>query len=484
MNKKNELIKNTLILALGKVFTQLMSFLLLPLYTIFLSPSDYGTVDLVTTYIVLFAPVITLQLEMAAFRHLIDARDNEQEKTKVISSTLRISGLLLIIFTILYILLGRFVNIPYSNLILFSIYATVFSNLFLQFARGLGKNKNFAVGSIMAGIVTVLSNIISIVVLHMGARGMLTSIVLANIVCSLYLFLSLKLYKYVDIKSSSKQLRSKLIKYSIPLVPNGVSWWVITVSDRTIVSIAISVAANGIYAVANKYAAIFTSIFSIFNMSWVESASVHINDTDRDEFFSETINASIRFFGSLGLILIAFIPLIFNFLINIKYNEAYQYIPILILAAFFNASVGLYGSIYVAKKMTKQVANTTIVAAIVNIALNLIFIKFIGVYAAAISTAVAYLTVFIYRHYDVKKYVKITYEKNIFINMAVLYTFAMVLYYYNNIFGNIANAIIITIIVILLNKSIVKVIKDKVLSLNGRRRPKLTIEQEIYEDSL
>ena len=84
MSKKSELIKNTLILALGKVFTQLISFLLLPIYTIFLSPAEYGVVDLITTYMILSVPLITVQLEMAAFRFLVDARDNEYEKQRIL----------------------------------------------------------------------------------------------------------------------------------------------------------------------------------------------------------------------------------------------------------------------------------------------------------------------------------------------------------------------------------------------------------------
>jgi len=124
------------------------------------------------------------------------------------------------------------------------------------------------------------------------------------------------------------------------------------------------------------------------------------------------------------------------------------------------------------------------VAAVINIVLTLVFIKFIGLYAAAISTAVAYLAMAIYRHYDIKKHVNITYEKNIFVKLTIFYAFTMLLHYYNNSIGNIANAIVITVVVILLNRSIIKIIKDKVLTIDYRKRKKLTPEQEIYEDSI
>lgn len=484
MNRKKELVKNTLILGLGKVSTQLVSFLLLPLYTLFLSPSEYGTVDLIITYIALLVPAVTLQLEMASFRFLVDARSSEHDKKQIISNILQVVSMILVVCIALFLIVNVVIPIQYAGLILLNICVTIFSNLFLQFARGVGDNKKFAIACIIAGLVTLLSTVLLIVLAHMGAGGMLLSIALANLGCVLYLFFALKLYRYISFKAQDKKLQKKLIEYSFPLVPNGISWWVIHVSDRTIISIIIGVAANGIYAVANKYAAIFSSAFSIFSMSWTESASMHINDKDRDKFFSETSNASIRLFGSLGLVLIAYIPLAFPFLINVSYSEAYLYIPILIVAAFFNAIVGLYSAVYVAKKMTKQVANTSIIAAVINIALTIVLMKLIGLYAAAISTAVAFLAMAIYRHYDVKKYVKITYEKNIFVKLAIVYAFTIVLYYYNNFLGNIANALIITIIIILLNKSIIKVIKDKVFAMGSRKQPKLTPEQKVQEELL
>jgi len=354
MNKKKDLIKNTLIIGLGKVSTQLISFFLLPLYTLFLSPSDYGTVDLIITYITLLVPAITIQLEMASFRFLVDARNSEREKKQIISNVLQIVSVILLVCVVLFLILNAFIHIQYASLILLNICVTIFSNLFLQFARGMGDNKKFAIACIVTGLTTLFGTVLLIVYAHMGARGMLLSIALANLACVIYLFFSLKVYKYISFKKQDKVLQKKLIAYSFPLVPNGISWWVINVSDRTIISIIIGVAANGIYAVANKYAAIFTSIFSIFGMSWTESASVHVDDKDRDTFFSETSNASVRLFGSLGLVLIAYIPLVFTILINAKYDEAYLYIPILIVGAFFNAVVGLYSAIYVAKKMTNK----------------------------------------------------------------------------------------------------------------------------------
>ena len=483
MNKKKELVINTLIIALGKISTQFISFLLLPLYTTHLSTDAFGLVDLAVTYIALLAPVITIQLEMAAFRFLIDARGSKDQKSTVISSILRLLGLLLAAFIMGYLFVDIFIDISFGHLVVLGIVTTVVSNMLLQFARGLGENVHFAIGGVIAGVTTIVLNVILIVGFQMGAGGMLTAMAVANAVCAIYLFVALRLYEYIDFNKKEDGISVKLLKYSMPLVPNGISWWLISAADRTIISILLGLSANGIFAIAYKFPIIFTSFFSIFGLSWTESASMHIDSKDRNKFFSEIINASIQLFGSLGLILIASVPLAFNVLIDTKYNEAYLYIPILIIGAFFNAIVGLYSAIYIAKKLTKQVANSSMIAALISITLTLVFTYFIGLYAAAIATAVAYLAMSIYRHYDVKKYVTITYEKNIFIILGMLYAFTMVLYYYNNLIGNIVNIVVIMATVLLLNKSIVKVLKTKVFSLVGRRK-KLTPEQQASEELL
>jgi O-antigen/teichoic acid export membrane protein len=469
VSKSKTLLKNTLILAVGKISTQLLAFLLLPLYTLHLSPNDYGLVDLITTYIALIVPVVTVQMEMAAFRFLVDSRESEAEKKRVISNIFWIVLPILAVCLALYMLLTIFVKLPYSGLILLNICVTIFSSLLLQFARGLGDNKKFAIASVLTGMATIVATLVFVVAMRQGVMGMLMATAIANATCALYLFAKLDVHRYIDFSLRDRKLQKDILKYSSPLVPNTVSLWVISVSDRTIISTMISVAANGIYAISNKYALIFNSIYSIFSMSWFESASVHINSKDRDKFFSQISNASIWLFGSMGLLIISYIPIAFKYMVNYRFNEAYMYIPILILAVFFNLIVSQYGAIYIAKKLTRQVMTTSIISAVVNISLTIILIKFIGIYAPAIATAIAYLVMAVYRHYDIKKYVAITYERGIFVKMAGLYGAVMVLYYYNHLVTNIISSVLVTLIAVRSNWSVIRVMKDKVLNIMSRR---------------
>lgn len=462
MSKKSSLAKNTIILAVGKFSSQLITFLMLPLYTAFLAPSDYGVVDLVVTYVALFAPTVTLQMEMAVFRFLIDARQSETEKKRVISNALQIAIAMTLILIAGFVTVGQFINIPYMWLVLAIIVMAVFSGFCLQVARGLGKNTNFAIASVITGVTTVVSNVYLIVFLGMGAAGLLTSMLLASALNVIYLVLSLKLYRYISLNNSDKNLKKELLKYSVPLVPNGISWWVINAADRTIISIVLGLTSNGIYAIASKFPLVFSAVFGVFGMSWTESASMHIGSKDRDKFFSDTFDTALRFFGALGLGIIATLPFVFPLLVHESYKEAYIYIPLMILGALFNAVVGLYSAVYVAKKMTKQVANTSITAAIISISINLILIQFIGLFAAALANAIAFLSMAIYRHFDLRRYVAISYKKSLFAIFTILYSIVIASYYINNLYLSIAMLGFVVLLAWWLNRGVVRFVWEKI----------------------
>ena len=281
---------------------------------------------------------------------------------------------------------------------------------------------------------------------------MITSIAVANGLGALYLFIRLKMWQYIDFRKKDKKLIKEMYQYSIPLVPNGISWWIVNVSDRTIITAIIGTAANGIYAVSNKFPTILSSLLGIFNLSWSESAALHIDSPDRDEFFSDISNTVTKLFTCLGVGMIACMPFVFPFLVNKSYNDAYNYIPILVLGAVFNVVVCLYNAVYIAKKMTKQVALTSIIGAVINIVVNIGLIHFIGLYAAAISTAVAYFVMMVYRHFDLKKYMNITYEKGLLIKTILIFTFAIVIYYQRNLYLDILSLVVVVIYSFLMNK--------------------------------
>lgn len=462
MGRTGELAKNTLLLGISKIATQLVSFLLVPIYTIFLVPDDFGYVDLIVTYISLVVPFVTIQLEFAAFRFAISLRKDHEKLSELLSTIFTLILPASVLSLIIFWVISYFINIPYVSLISFNALSMVVVSVLLQFTRGIGQTKSFAVASVITGLTTSVLSIIFVAVLHWSAASILLATAVANTVASVYLISIIGLKNQIRFKNVNLGISKDLLLYTLPLLPNNVSWWILNVSDRTIISVVLGVGANGIYAIANKFAFIPSAVFGIFNMSWTETASLHINTPDKDEYFSKICNNAVKVYSSVTLLFIVVMSIAFPYIVGHKYAEAYYYIPILAVGALAQGLVGLYSAIYIAKKKTAQIANTSLMAAIINIIINLLLVYFIGIYASAISTAVAFLAMFIFRHFDVQKYVKITYDVGLFAKLSALFVFTIAIYYaYNIVFSSVSFVIVLPVL-ILLNLGLIKKTLDVV----------------------
>lgn len=454
--KSKEFAKNTVVLLLGKFCTQFMSFLLLPLYTSRLATGDYGTIDLIQTYISLVVPVLTLRMDSATFRFLIDARKSKEKTKETISNILIVVFASLFFSSLLAGALSFIIISPYYIYIYLNTMALIISSIFLQILRGTGKTVQYAIASVITGVTTLLINILQIVVFGYGAESILISSAIANALCIIFVFFSAKLYKnFSPVLIHRKTIRS-FLKYSLPMIPNALSWWAVNVSDRTVINIFIGAAANGIYAVSCKFSNVLNSILSIFTMSWQETASLHIDDPDRDEFFTKMINQLLMFFSCVALLILVTLPIFYNKLIGEQYWSSYIYIPVLLYANTWNVLVNLIGGIYVAKKQTKQIASTTIVSGIINIIIDLILIHFVGIHAATISTLVSYMVMAFYRAHDCQKYVKYKMDKWGITIFSIVFISSSIIYCINNPILNIANLTLVLIYVFLANKDNIK----------------------------
>lgn len=405
MSKGKELAKNTIIIAIGKISTQFISFFLLPLYTSMLSTHDYGIVDIFNIIIALALPMITLQVEQAIFRYLVESRNSEKDKKEIITLSMYFVSFVCIVYPILFLIIQNFIKIQFKEYIIINVIANAFSIMLLQVARGLGKMVAYSIGSFISAISTIVLNVIFLVCLRMGIEGMLLATFLGNFLCSVYLFINLKIWKYIHKNDVNMTKFVVMLKYSIPLVPHAISWWIVNASDRIIITFFLGVSVNGLIAVAHKFPTVFLSIFNIFSLSWTESGTLHLKEQDGQIFFEKMLQTSFNIFLAGFLVIVSFMPFAFPILVDRSYADAYYQIPIFMLATLFSIVVGLYNVVYTTYLVTKEIMKTTIFAGVVNVIVSLVAIQFIGIYAASVATAVAYGIMAIYRYYDSRKYV-------------------------------------------------------------------------------
>ena len=456
MSRENEPAKNTIIIFIGRFCTQFLSFLLLPLYTMLLNTEEYGTVDLIITYISLIVPCVTLELSSALYRFMLDCRENRKETSRIVSFVLSVVTIITVVFCVLFSLIARLVNFKYTAYCILLIIASTYSNIALQLVRGIGNYIAYSIASVIIGGLTVILNVFLLVGMRIGAVGMLLSISCANLVGTAYALIKCQIWKYINPSLINKRIAILLLKYSIPLIPNSIIWWIINVSDRTLITFFLGVKANGIYAIATKFPSIIMTIYSVFNLSWQETVALHINDLDGVEFVNSTFNKLIEIFAALTIGMISIMWFIFPIMINAQYTDAIKYVPILAIGSFFNVLVGMIGAVYVGLKRTKEIAITSVGAGIINFLINICLIRYLGIYAAAISTVIAFLVMSVYRVISIKKFFLLKLDIHKILIIAIIFAFEISIFYIENRILNIIGTIIAVGYAIVVNYSMIQ----------------------------
>lgn len=453
----NNLFKNAGIIAIGQVSTKIINFLLLPLYTALLTKEEYGLVDLISTYATLIAVIVGMQLSSAIFRFLIPNRENS-EKLKEITSTVIFTAMVsCLLYCFIFVGIQPFIHISFKWFLLIQVLATIYLQIVSGIVRGLGNNSLYAFGNFLAAAITLIVNVVTIAVLRMGIGAMLTAYVVGPVIGATIILFYSGCYKLISIKHFSREEFKTILKYAIPLVPNELSWSLIHSSDRMIVSVILSVATNGLLAAASKFSYIYTTAFSIFNTSWTEQVVLHYKDEGGPEYISRMFDKMVTFFGSIGIGIIACMPIVYDWFINIQYSEGYGLVPFYMIAVFFNAVIGMISAIYLVENETKQVAVSTAFAALINIVVDLALIKFIGAYAAPISSIFGYATISFWRLYDVnKRHCSIKMRIKSVIILLIMFSSSVLTYWETNIWINIINIIFVAGLALYINLDLLK----------------------------
>lgn len=404
MDKYKKLVSNTAILSVGTLASKVLVYLLLPLYTDCLSPSEYSTADLIAQTANLLLPLLAVGMVDGIFRFAIDSEEGDgKEKVFCVSTYIIALGSLLSLALIPVLGMSGFFE-SYSWLIPLYVIASNFHMSAAHFLRGCGKTKLFSFQGIICTALTIALNVLFLVVFDMGVLGYVLSVVIADILMTVFLYVEEKLWRYLHPSRFDSALLSKMVKYSVPMIPTTIFWWITNVADRYMIKYFDGGEINGLYAVAFKVPTLLILVSGIFSEAWQYSAVTDGDGDDRQRFFSRVFDSfqSIIFIAASFLILLA--KFFTDVLLADSYGEAWQYMPVLIAATVFSSLVTFMSSVYVKHKKSMNSFITAMIGAVSNIVLNLLLIPRFSAQGAAIATLACYVIVYIIRAIDSQRY--------------------------------------------------------------------------------
>lgn len=422
-----------------------------------MTAGEFGEADLLNNLAALLLPVFTLSIAEGVFRFVLDRNENPNELLTAGIGV--ISSCSLVSFTIISIV---YLVTKEQNWIFFYFYfiTEAFRALFAQFSRGVGNVRNFSISGIIAAGVLFGSTYILVKIMSLGVAGYLLAFIIANLCSIFYLIVSVKtIRKFAWVYSANKV--KEILIYSLPLIPNTLSWWATNVSSRYILAYNSGIAIAGLFAATSKLPALINIVTSVFQQSWQISSVKQSESDDHITFYSRVFtmySALVFIVGSLILILIPFIS---KFVLQGEFYDAWIYTPLLLFSAILGCFSVYFGNFYTVTKNSKAVMRTTLYGACANVVLCFILIPFFGIYGALAANVLSFVIITVVRFFDTQRFMPIRFNKWIIYSSLLLLLIESLGMTFDTRSGYVVAYSITTIIIILHILSIYRmIIKD------------------------
>ena len=475
MNRKQkDLSKNVVLFTISSFGSRLLTFLLVPLYTSYLTTEDYGFADLISTTVTLLLPILLVCIESGLLRFAFD-KDKTLEEVFSSSSYILLRGTAICLIGAGIIALIP--NLPFDKIyILFFVLmfvATGLSHFMASFYRGADKIGVMVETSLIHTAITCGLNILFLAVFKFGIYGYMVANFLGTYISIIWGGLRTKVWRYFAVSKIKKPIIKELHKYCFPGIFNKLGWWINNAIDRYIVTWFLGTDQNGIYSVSYKIPTILSTISSIFADAWALSAFKEFDPDDSDGFMIGMYNLynSVLVLGC-SLLIVLNIPLA-TFLYQNEFFIAWKYTGPLIFSVIFGGLSGFLGCITAAVKDTKISAYSTIVGGIVNISLSIALVRSMGVMGVAIGTLVSNVIIWLMRMMRAKRYAKlrINYFRDFLMYGLIVAQFIIGIFGEFKIVPVLIQSAIFIVLMIINRKAVIKVF-DMALSMLKKKKNK------------
>lgn len=429
--KYRQLAVNIGLFAVNAVATRLVTFLLVPLYTAFMSAGEYGVADMSLTVISLVTPLATLSVADAAVRFIVGDRARGAEYSFVgFAITLASIALVALLSPLLDLRvfggLGTF-----KGWFVLAYAPSALLQLCGEIARGMGEIRLIPVCAGVSSFITCSLAVVLIGGLDMSVVGYFVSVSVGPLV-AVMVYLSTggmgrlvlngarSIFVTVERRAHLKDLSLPMLRYALPLIPNSLFWWVGTSINRFFITGMLGIAASGMFAAAAKLPNLLNTAYSVFQQAWQLSAFQESGKEGLGQFFSQVFCVLQATMTVLCALISFSAPWVATVFLQGEFYSAWPMISVLLIANLMNVFNAFYGTVYATTMHTSYIMRTTFVGAAVCAVFTPVFIVPLGTYGACVASVAGNALVFALRARDSRRYVKFTVGWRIFLPTLVL----------------------------------------------------------------
>lgn len=428
--------KNAIIYGVGSILNRFIGFLLLPLFTKYLTPVDYGVSSILGWMTFLIIPIFSFGIGAAMAPSYFEKDDSYRKNTTVWSAftILLVSATILILLGVPFAKLWS--NLAFQTpdfhemvtLTLISTGISIISTPFILYLQFEERARLYAVFSVITTLVSIGSNLLLVVVFNRGIRGIIEGNLITQVVnLALFLVPTISNLKY----KFRFDIVRELLRVGIPLIPSFAFLFILGQGNRYILQVFRGLEAVGIYTIGYNFGMVVSVAVDALIVAWVPYFMGFIDrQKEAKTLFGRIVTFYIVGFGTLSLMFYVFAKPIVMLMTQPAFHGAYQVVGFAATAYFLT---GLYSlllpGVYFAKEI-KYVSLIQGIAAILGIGANFVLISQFGVFGAGLGLMLGYLCMVIVIVMWNKKrkqaYLQVEYEWKRIFKWCLIYSFYIV----------------------------------------------------------
>lgn len=467
-NKVSIEARSAIIFTLSTFLCKGINIITTPIFTRILTTYEMGIVTTYNSWYTLLYVIVCLSLDSGSFN--IAMMEYKDDRYGYMSSILTLSTLSTIILSSIYLLFRNFwVSLFDLNNTLMIL--MIISFLFLPATTFWILHQRYEYKYISTAIITLLSTggstIVATICTYIASKKNNYNLADIRLISGNIILIIWGIIFYIHIFFKgrigfSKKYWKFVLNINTPLLIHSMAKNVLDISDRTMISYFIGKSSVGIYGVLYSVSTLALIVWSAINASLIPYMfkNITLGNTDK---ISKFVEKMLIIYSIVCIFLTLIAPEILKILATSEYFEGIYMMPPIAAGIFFTSLYNIYSNLLLYYKKTKYIMASTLIAALVNLILNYIFINIIGYQAAAYTTLVSYIILAFMQFIFLKKINK---SKHIFNNIkiwiiAIITCIVCILINILYIFPTIRYTVIGCIIVVslILKKSLIKIIK-------------------------
>ncbi len=391
--------RHSVIYGLGGLASRILAVLLLPLYTRYLTTSDYGKIETLIALATVLTIVLRFGISSAFFRFYFDAADDVGRRIVLRTSfwfTMSMATLGLVVVVALASPISQllFGDADATDLVRatgVALWAQMNYEQLTSLFRVEERSVAFVLASLTNVLLTVGATVLLVVVLDKGPLG----VIVGNFTGTLLVYLALLGYRREQVGLQfDRDLLRRMNQFGLPLVPSALLLWVTNFSDRFFLVKLADAAEVGLYSVGVRVASAMVLILTAFRTAWPAFAYSIKSDDEARQTYAWVLTYLVVLSTWIAVTLALLSPWLVAWLTTTPFESASRVVgPLAFAAVAFGGYIVLAIGIGRARRTQFNWVITGIAAA-VNVALNLILIPYYGMMGAAVATVAAYVVMF------------------------------------------------------------------------------------------